>query len=35
MHYDILSVGGILGGLSLLTYDGGKQQMILANGYLR
>ena len=30
MHYDILSVGGILGGLSLLTYDGGKQQMILA-----
>ena len=30
MHYDIFPVGGILGGLSLLTYDGGKQQMILA-----
>ena len=30
MHYDIFPVGGILGGLFLLTYDGGKQQMILA-----
>ena len=29
MHYDIFPVGGILGGLSLLTYDGGKQQMIV------